>query len=78
MKVKYPDYLIFIAAKSEKGIALNAFAGGKGTALGAGKAMKLVGPLFFGNGGGNPNFASGSGKELPDIEKVKATLKGAL
>ena len=78
LKTKYQDYLIFIAAKGEKGIALNAFAGGKGCTLGAGKAMKLAGPFYSGNGGGNPNFASGSGKQLADLEAVKAELRKAL
>ena len=78
LKTKKSDYLIFIAAKGEKGIALNAFAGGKGTELGAGKAMKIAGPLYQGNGGGNPTFASGSGKQMADLEAVKAALKEAL
>ncbi|MBQ9457302.1 MAG: alanine--tRNA ligase [Bacilli bacterium] len=78
MKTKFADYLIFIAAKGEKGIALSAFAGGKGERLGAGSAMKLVGPLYQGNGGGKPSFASGSGKALADIEAVKSALREAL
>ena len=78
LKTKFPDYAIFIAAKGEKGIALNAFCGGKATKLGAGALMKLVGPLYGGNGGGNPNFASGSGKSLADEATVRATIAEAL
>ena len=78
LKVKQPDYLIFIAAKNDKGIALVALAGGKGQVLGAGKAMKLAASLYQGGGGGSPSFASGSGRNNADIVSVKAAIVEAV
>ena len=78
LKVKGPDYLIFIAANGEKGIALIALAGGKGLSLGAGKAMKLAASLYQGGGGGSPTFASGSGRVKADPLSLKKALKEAL
>ena len=66
--------------RDEKGnIALVCFAGGKGASLlGAGNAMKLAGPYLQGNGGGRPEMASGSCKDLTRFEEALKELKSKL
>ena len=79
LKQNCPDYLYFLAGKGEKGISLACFAGGKGKSLcPAGEAMKLVGPLLLGNGGGKPESAQGSAKDLSRFDEAVKTLKEKL
>ena len=79
LKVKYPDYLLFLIGKNDDGIAICAFAGGNGAAkLGAGKAIKLAAPLLSGNGGGRPEMAQGSAKDLSRLAEAITCLRDAL
>lgn len=64
LKANRADYVLLLAGKGAKGISLVVFAGGKGKNPGAGKIMKAVAPLLLGNGGGKPEMASGSAKDL--------------
>ena len=79
LKANRSDYLFFLVGKSDEGIALTAFASGEGAKrVGAGRAIKEVAPLLLGNGGGKPEMAQGSAKDLSrlgeGIEKLKALL----
>ncbi|MDY6391936.1 MAG: alanine--tRNA ligase [Bacilli bacterium] len=79
LKVKYPDYLLFLIGKNDDGIAICSFAGGNGAAkLGAGKAIKLAAPLLSGNGGGRPEMAQGSAKDLSRLAEAITCLRDAL
>ncbi len=73
------DYYLFLAGKGEKGVSLVIMAGGEGAKrLGAGAGMKLVAPLLGGNGGGKPEMASGSGKDLSRFDEASSLLKSHL
>ncbi len=73
------DYYLFLAGKGEKGISVVIMAGGEGAKkLGAGAGMKLVAPLLSGNGGGKPEMASGSAKDLSRFDEASSLLKGRL
>jgi len=80
LKVKNPSYVLILIGKGESN-AVSVFCGGEGIAKtgGAGKIMKLIGPYLNGNGGGRPEMAQGSAKDLGGydkaIEEVKALLK---
>ena len=79
LKVKYPDFLLFLVGKSDDGICLTAFAGGEGAKkLGAGGAMRIAAPLLQGNGGGKPEMAQGSAKDLSRLDEAIARLREAL
>ena len=79
LKANRGDYLFFLIGKSEDGIALTAFAGGEGAKrLGAGNAIRAVAPLLGGNGGGKPEMAQGSAKDLTHLDEAIAKLKGLL
>ena len=70
------DYYLLLAGKGSKGISLVIMAGGEGAKrLGAGAGMKLVAPLLNGNGGGKPEMASGSAKDLSAFEEAADMLK---
>ena len=79
LKANRKDYLFFLVGKSEQGIALTAFGGGEGAKrLGAGNAIRLVAPLLGGNGGGKPEMAQGSAKDLSRLQEAIAKLKESL
>ena len=79
LKTLHQDYLILLIGKSDAGIALVAFAGGAGAKkLGAGGAIKTVAPLLQGNGGGKPEMAQGSAKDLSKLEQAIDAVKNAL
>ncbi|MBO5528287.1 MAG: alanine--tRNA ligase [Bacilli bacterium] len=79
LKTKHADYLLFLVGKSDAGIALTAFAGGEGLKkLGAGNAIKKAAPLLKGNGGGRPEMAQGSAKDLSAYEEATKLLREAL
>ena len=79
LKANRSDYLFFLLGKSEQGIALTAFAGGEGAKrLGAGAAIKLASPLLGGNGGGKPEMAQGSAKDLSRLQEAISLLKEKL
>ena len=78
LKANLSDYLLLLAGKGTKGISLVVFAGGKGKNPGAGKVMKAVAPLLSGNGGGKPEMASGSAKDLARFEEAKDLAKRLL
>ena len=78
LKANLSDYLLLLAGKGTKGIFLVVFAGGKGKNPGAGKVMKAVAPLLSGNGGGKPEMASGSAKDLARFEEAKDLAKRLL
>ena len=68
LKSIYSDYVLFLCGKGSKGYSLVVFAGGKGAQIGAGKIMKEIAPILGGNGGGKPEMASGSAKNLDGFE----------
>lgn len=78
LKANLSDYLLLLAGKGTKGISLVVFAGGKGKNPGAGKVMKAAAPLLSGNGGGKPEMASGSAKDLARFEEAKDLAKRLL
>ncbi|MCR5348269.1 MAG: alanine--tRNA ligase [Bacilli bacterium] len=79
LKTRYPDFLILMIGKSDAGVSLVSFAGGEGAKkLGAGGAMRIACPLLGGNGGGRPEMAQGSGKDLGRIGEVANSLREAL
>ncbi|MBQ7244724.1 MAG: alanine--tRNA ligase [Bacilli bacterium] len=79
LKVKYPDYLLFLLGRSDAGVAIASFAGGLGAKrLGAGKAIKLAAPLLGGNGGGRDEMAQGSAKDLAKLDEAIIALRNAL
>ena len=79
LKANRKDYLFFLIGKSEQGIALTAFGGGEGAKrLGAGNAIRLAAPLLGGNGGGKPEMAQGSAKDLSRLQEAIAKLKESL
>lgn len=79
LKTLKPDFLILLLGKNGNGIDLVCFAGGEGAKrLGAGKAIKEVGPFLGGNGGGRPEMAQGSAKDLSRLHEAIARLKGLL
>ena len=78
LKANLSDYLLLLAGKGTKGISLVVFAGGKGKNPGAGKVMKAVAPLLSGNGGGKPEMASGSAKDIARFEEAKDLAKRLL
>ena len=79
LKAGKKDYYLFLAGKGEKGISLVIMAGGEGAKrLGAGAGMKLVAPLLNGNGGGKPEMASGSAKDLSRFDEAARLLKSRL
>ena len=79
LKAGKKDYYLFLAGKGEKGVSLVIMAGGEGAKrLGAGAGMKLVAPLLNGNGGGKPEMASGSAKDLSRFDEAASLLKSRL
>ena len=79
LKSRYKDYLFFLVGSEGPSYPLVCFASGEGAKkVGAGNAVKLVGPLLSGNGGGRPEMASGSAKDLAKFEEAKALLKEKL
>lgn len=80
LKVQFPDYLLVLIGKGQ-GMPLCVFAGGKAIERsgGAGKVVKLLGSFLEGNGGGRPEMAQGSVRNLDRhdeaIEAVRALLK---
>lgn len=78
LKANRQDYLLLLAGKGEKGNALVVFAGGKGKEIGAGKVMKAIAPMLLGAGGGKPEMASGSAKDLTRFEEAVALAKAFL
>ena len=76
IKSRYADYLLFLAGSNG---ALLCFANGKALAkIKAGEAMKLAAPLLGGNGGGRPEMASGSAKDLTSFQEVVKLLREKL
>lgn len=78
LKAKCEDYVFVLAGKGEKGISLVVFCGGKGKNIGAGKIMKAIAPLLGGNGGGKPEMASGSARDLSAFASVKSTVESMI
>ena len=78
LKSTRQDYVFVLAGKGEKGISLVVFCGGKGKNIGAGKIMKTIAPLLGGNGGGKPEMASGSAKDLSAFASVGKTVEGMI
>ena len=79
LKANRNDYLFFLVGKSDEGIALTAFGGGEGAKrLGAGNAIRLAAPLLGGNGGGKPEMAQGSAKDLTRLDEAIAAIKAKL
>ena len=75
LKSIYSDYVLFLCGKGSKGYSLVVFAGGKGAQIGAGKIMKEIAPILGGNGGGKPEMASGSAKNLDGFEAAISKAK---
>ena len=75
LKANRADYVLLLAGKGAKGVSLVVFAGGKGKNPGAGKIMKAVAPLLLGNGGGKPEMASGSAKDLSRFQEAAHLAK---
>ena len=78
LKSIYSDYVLFLCGKGSKGYSLVVFAGGKGAQIGAGKIMKEIAPILGGNGGGKPEMASGSAKNLDGFEAAISKAKTLL
>ena len=78
LKSIYSDYVLFLCGKGSKGYCLVVFAGGKGAQIGAGKIMKEIAPILGGNGGGKPEMASGSAKNLDGFEAAISKAKTLL
>ena len=78
LKSIYSDYVLFLCGKGSKGYSLVVFAGGKGAQVGAGKIMKEIAPILGGNGGGKPEMASGSAKNLDGFEAAISKAKTLL
>ena len=78
LKSIYSDYVLFLCGKGSKGYSLVVFAGGKGAQIGAGKIMKAIAPILGGNGGGKPEMASGSAKNLDGFEAAISKAKTLL
>ena len=79
LKAQLKDYFLFLVGKEGPAHAVVCFASKDVSAkLGAGEALKLVGPLLQGNGGGRPEMASGSVKSLDKLEEAKALLRARL
>lgn len=78
LKSIYSDYVLFLCGKGSKGYSLVVFAGGKGAQIGAGKIMKEIAPILGGNGGGKPEMASGSAKNLDGFETAISKAKTLL
>ena len=78
LKSIYSDYVLFLCEKGSKGYSLVVFAGGKGAQIGAGKIMKEIAPILGGNGGGKPEMASGSAKNLDGFEAAISKAKTLL
>ena len=78
LKSIYSDYVLFLCGKGSKGYSLVVFAGGKGAQIGAGKIMKETAPILGGNGGGKPEMASGSAKNLDGFETAISKAKTLL
>lgn len=78
LKSIYSDYVLFLCGKGSKGYSLVVFAGGKGAQIGAGKIMKEIAPILGGNGGGKPEMASGSAKNLDRFEAAISKAKTLL
>ena len=78
LKSIYSDYVLFLCGKGSKGYSLVVFAGGKGAQIGAGKIMKEIVPILGGNGGGKPEMASGSAKNLDGFEAAISKAKTLL
>lgn len=75
LKSIHSDYVLFLCGKGSKGYSLVVFAGGKGAQIGAGKIMKEIAPILGGNGGGKPEMASGSAKNLDGFEAAISKAK---
>ena len=81
LKSNRKDFLIVLAGKNEDTASLCVLASGKGAEMsgGAGKVMKLLAGKLGGNGGGGPNMAQGSAKDLSALssalEDIRALLK---
>lgn len=78
LKSIHSDYVLFLCGKGSKGYSLVVFAGGKGAQIGAGKIMKEIAPILGGNGGGKPEMASGSAKNLDGFEAAISKAKTLL
>ncbi len=78
LKSIHSDYVLFLCGKGSKGYSLFVFAGGKGAQIGAGKIMKEIAPILGGNGGGKPEMASGSAKNLDGFEAAISKAKTLL
>lgn len=78
LKSIHSDYVLFLCGKASKGYSLVVFAGGKGAQIGAGKIMKEIAPILGGNGGGKPEMASGSAKNLDGFEAAISKAKTLL
>ena len=79
LKTKHNDYVIVLVGSKGEKKPLVAFCGGKGKdVLPAGNAVRIVAEVLLGNGGGKPEMASGSVKDIAEAGKAKQALLDAL
>ncbi len=75
LKGLHSDFIILLAGGSNGDHPLVCFAGGKGAKIGAGTILKEVGPILNARGGGKPEMASGSAKDVSKGEEAFAKMK---
>jgi alanyl-tRNA synthetase len=75
LKGLHDDFIILLAGGNNGDHPLVCFAGGKGAKIGAGAVLKEVGPILNARGGGKPEMASGSAKDVSKGEEAFAKMK---
>ena len=79
LKVKFPDYILFLVGGHDGDLPISIFVGGKALENNkAGDLVREVAKVLGGGGGGRPNMANGKGRLLAKLPEAISTLKGLI
>ena len=79
LKVKFPDYILFLVGGNDGELPIAIFVGGKALENNkAGDLVREVAKVLGGGGGGRPNMANGKGRVAKNIPQAIETLKGLI
>ncbi len=79
LKVKFPDYILFLVGGKDGELPLSIFVGGKALENNkAGDLIREVAKVLGGGGGGRPNMANGRGRLLAKLPEAIKVLKGLI